>query len=140
MVCGSIGYGGIDEIIRFYIMMRKKGFDVINHLIGTDMNYSNIDDFRYNIELCKEIVKHDLDYVDKADVIVVLANSPSYGAAMEMLIAKGKGKKVILLAKDKVPSPWPVNFSDFIVKNETELFKVLNSLVSDFQNKNNRHS
>ncbi len=138
MVCGSIGYGGIDKIMRFYTIIREKGFDVINHLVENDMDYSNIDDFRDKMELCQKIVKHDLDYVNKADILVVLANSPSYGTAMEMLIAKDKGKTIILLAKDKVPTPWPINFSDFIVKDEQELFELLDSLVN-FQNKNVRH-
>ncbi len=94
------------------------------------MDYSDIDDFRDKIDLCREIVKHDLEYVNKSDILVILASSPSYGTAMEMLIAKDKGKRIILLAKDKVPTPWPINFSDFIVREEQELFELLNTLQS----------
>jgi hypothetical protein len=32
------------------------------------------------------------------------------------------------LAKDPIPSPWPINFSDFIVKDESELIKLLDKL------------
>ena len=92
------------------------------------MDYSDTNDFRDKKDLCREIVNHDLEYVNKSDVLVVLANSPSYGTAMEMLIAKNIGKKVILLAKEPIPTPWPINFSDFIVKDEAELIKLLAKL------------
>jgi hypothetical protein len=32
------------------------------------------------------------------------------------------------LAKDAVPTPWPVHFSDYIVGSENELFDLLNNL------------
>lgn len=128
MVCGSIGYGGINEIRRLYALLREKGYDIVDHLIEKGMDYSDINDFRDKKELSHEIIKHDLEYVNKSDIIIVVANSPSYGTAMEMLIAKEGGKKVIVLAKNPIPSPWPINFSDFIVKDESELIKLLNKL------------
>ena len=128
MVCGSIGYGGINEIRRLYALLREKGYDIVDHLIEKGMDYSDINDFRDKKELSHEIIKHDLEYVNKSDIIIVVANSPSYGTAMEMLIAKEKGKKVIVLAKDPIPTPWPINFSDFIVKDESELIKLLDKL------------
>lgn len=128
MVCGSIGYGGINEIRRLYALLREKGYDIVDHLIEKGMDYSDIDDFRDKKELSHKIVKYDLEYVNKSDIIIVVANSPSYGTAMEMLIAKEKGKKVIVLAKDPIPTPWPINFSDFIVKDESELIKLLDKL------------
>ena len=128
MICGSIGYGGVNEIRRLYALLREKGYDIVDHLIEKGMDYSDINDFRDKKELSHEIIKHDLEYVNKSDIIIVLANSPSYGTAMEMLIAKEGGKKVIVLAKDPIPSPWPINFSDFIVKDESELIKLLDKL------------
>lgn len=128
MICGSIGYGGVNEIRRLYALLREKGYDIVDHLIEKGMDYSDINDFRDKKELSHEIVKHDLEYVNKSDIIIVVANSPSYGTAMEMLIAKEGGKKVIVLAKDPIPSPWPINFSDFIVKDESELIKLLDKL------------
>ena len=128
MICGSIGYGGVNEIRRLYALLREKGYDIVDHLIEKGMDYSDINDFRDKKELSHEIVKHDLEYVNKSDIIIVVANSPSYGTAMEMLIAKEGGKKVIVLAKDPIPSPWPINFSDFIVKDEFELIKLLDKL------------
>lgn len=128
MICGSIGYGGVNEIRRLYALLREKGYDIVDHLIEKGMDYSDINDFRDKKELSHEIVKHDLEYVNKSDIIIVVANSPSYGTAMEMLIAKEGGKKVIVLAKDPIPTPWPINFSDFIVKDEFELIKLLDKL------------
>lgn len=65
------------------------------------MDYSDITDFRDKRELYWQIVNHDREYMKKADVLVVLANKSSYGAAIEMFVANC-GKKIILLAKDPV--------------------------------------
>jgi hypothetical protein len=69
--------------------------------------------------------------MEKADVIVVVANRPSYGTGIEMYIAKKSNKKVILLANDPVPTPWPVNFSDYVARNEDELIILLEGLRKD---------
>ena len=125
MVCGSIGYGGIDDIRRIYTFLDTEGFDIVDHIVGKGMDYSDIKDFRNKKELSQQIVNHDLEYVKKADVLVVLANMPSYGAAIEMFVAKNSGKKIVLLAKDPVPTPWSINFSDYVVTTEEELIKLL---------------
>jgi len=125
MVCGSIGYGGIDDIRRIYTFLDTEGFDIVDHIVGKGMDYSDIKDFRNKKELSQQIVNHDLEYVKKADVLVVLASMPSYGAAIEMFVAKNSGKKIVLLAKDPVPTPWSINFSDYVVTTEEELIKLL---------------
>ena len=125
MVCGSIGYGGIDDIRRIYTFLDTEGFDIVDHIVGKGMDYSDIKDFRNKKELSRQIVNHDLEYVKKADVLVVLASMPSYGAAIEMFVAKNSGKKIVLLAKDPVPTPWSINFSDYVVTTEEELIKLL---------------
>jgi hypothetical protein len=125
MVCGSIGYGGIDDIRRIYTFLDTEGFDIVDHIVGKGMDYSDIKDFRNKKELSQQIVNHDLEYVKKADVLVVLASMPSYGAAIEMFVAKNSGKKIILLAKDPVPTPWSINFSDYVVTTVEELIKLL---------------
>ena len=125
MVCGSIGYGGIDDIRRIYTFLDTEGFDIVDHIVGKGIDYSDIKDFRNKKELSRQIVNHDLEYLKKADVLVVLANMPSYGAAIEMFVAKNSGKKIVLLAKDPVPTPWSINFSDYVVTTEEELIKLL---------------
>ena len=128
MVCGSIGYGGVDEIREFYEKIKQEGFEIVNHVEEQDMDYSHIQDFRDEKELCAKIVNHDLEYVKKADVLVVIVKKPSYGTAIEMYVAKNEGKKIIVFAPESVPTPWPLFFSDFIVTNELDLFKILKSL------------
>ena len=128
MVSGSIGYGGIDEIGWLYSFLLKEGFCIVDHLVSKGADYSDIKDFRDKKDLSHQIVNHDLEYVKKADVLVVLANRPSYGTAIEMFIAKSIGKRVVLLAKDPLPTPWPINFADDITTSEEELIKLLHSL------------
>ena len=128
MVCGSIGYGNANDIKDMYTLLRSKGFSLLNHIIHERMDYSEIRDFRDKRDLSRQIVNHDLQYIEKSDVIVVIANGKSYGTAIEMYVAKNSGKKIILLAKDAVPTPWPVHFSDYIVGSENELFDLLNNL------------
>jgi nucleoside 2-deoxyribosyltransferase len=130
MVCGSIGYSGkADDIRNMYLFLKNKGFSITSHLTQDEtMNYSDITDFRNKENLSRQIVNHDLRYIKKTDVIVVIGNGPSYGAAIEMFVAKKSGKKVILFAKDPIPTPWPINYSDYRVKNEDELIELLNKL------------
>ncbi|MGA7367925.1 MAG: nucleoside 2-deoxyribosyltransferase [Nitrososphaeraceae archaeon] len=131
MVCGSIGYGGVDKIRQMYTILRRKGFEIVDHLVHKGMDYSDVRDFRNKKELSQQIVSHDLQYIEKADVIIVVANGPSYGTGIEMYIAKNLNKKVILLANDPVPTPWPVNFSDYITRNEDGLITLLEQLRRD---------
>lgn len=131
MVCGSIGYGGVDKIRQMYVILRRKGFEIVDHLVHKGMDYSDVGDFRDKKELSQQIVSHDLQYIEEADVIIVVANRPSYGTGIEMYIAKNSNKKVILLANDPVPTPWPVNFSDYLVRNEDGLIMLLEQLRRD---------
>jgi hypothetical protein len=128
MVCGSIGYGGIEEIRETYLFLRNEGFDIVNHILSKCVDYSYIKDFRNKKALSHRIVKYDLELINKTDVLVVLCNRPSYGTGIEACIAKNFGKRVILFAKSPVPTPWPIEFSDYIVTSEDELIKVLYGL------------
>ncbi|HLC24487.1 MAG TPA: hypothetical protein VJJ25_02530 [Nitrosopumilaceae archaeon] len=130
MVCGSIGYGGINEIRKLYSFLRNEGFDVLDHIKDKKMDYSNIKDFRNKIELSRKIVRYDLTYVKKADILVLLADTPSHGTAIEMFVGKSECKKIVLLAKDPVPTPWLVNFSDYIVSNQKQLAALLHKIHS----------
>jgi nucleoside 2-deoxyribosyltransferase len=99
MVCGSIGHGGIDDI-RYFQSLLKEGFDIIDHISAEGMDYSDTRDFRDKKDFSSKIVNHDLEYVKESDVLIVLANRPSFGTAIEMFVAKNSGKPVILLAKE----------------------------------------
>jgi nucleoside 2-deoxyribosyltransferase len=128
MVCGSIGYGGAIEIKRMYSLLKKEGFAVLNHIISKGMDYSHIKDFRYEKELSAKIVGHDLEYVSKADVVVVLVNKASYGSAIEMFVARQSKKRIILFAKNPIPTPWPIHFSDYVVTTEEALLRLLREI------------
>ena len=80
-----------------------------------------------------------MESIDKTDVLVVLANKPSYGAGIEMYKAKNSGKRVILFAKTPVPTPWPVNFSDDIATSDQELIKTLRDLEQLSKKSNHSH-
>ena len=129
MICGSIGYGGINDIKNLYALLVNHGFSVVDHLVHKGMDYSHITDFRDKQDLSSKIIKHDLKYIESSDIIIVVANSPSYGTAIEMFVAKNLGKKIILFAKDPVPTPWPVHFSDRIATNEDQLVLILHDMI-----------
>ena len=111
--------------------MKIKGFSIVDHMVHTEMDYSHISDFRDKPDLSRKIVNHDLKYIESSDAVVVIANGPSYDTAIEMFVAKSLGKKIILFAKDPVPTPWPVCFSDHIGTSEDQLIKILHNLEAD---------
>ncbi len=130
MVCGSIGYGYKDEIKRIQEILRREGFEVLDQF---EHDYSYVEDFRDKGELCKEIVKRDLELCEKADAIVLVVKHPSFGAMAEVVISSMKGKPVIAFCPEKVRSPWPIYFASKVVKSEEELIEALKSLEYDVQ-------
>ncbi len=133
MVCGPIGFGGVEKIKHWYSVLHEKGYDIIDHIDEKNMNYSKINDFRNEISLSKQIISHDLNYVSKSDVILVLADgNPSYGTGIEMYVASKHNKHVILFCEKNLPTPWPIAFANNIVTSESELFSVLSKLKSSY--------
>jgi len=128
MVCGPIGYGRLSKIRRIQSLLKKSGFTVIDH-ISREMDYSDIKDFRDKKELAEKIVKHDLNFIKNSDIIVAIADSPSYGTAIEMFVAKELGKKVILFSEREIPTPWSIAFSDHVVKSKEELILRLEEIA-----------
>lgn len=90
---------------------------MLDHISEEHMDYTDVKDFRDKRELAKRIVKHDLEFIKKGDVIVAISNGPSYGTAIEMFVAKQLGKRVILYSEEEVPTPWPIAFSDTTVND-----------------------
>ncbi len=127
MVCGPIGGVGINKILEMREFLENKGFETVKQF-SKDNDYSNIRDFRKKTMLVKKIIKHDLDCIKKADVLVVLPE-PSFGASIEMFVAKNAKKKVILFSSKPVPSPWPVGFSDVVVTSKNELVRKLHKIM-----------
>lgn len=129
MVCGSIGYGGILKIRELQQFLIQKGFDVVDHISEEGMDYSHIKDFRFDTDLSEKIVSHDLNFIDKIDILVVLLEGPSFGTAIEMNEAKRRGKKILSLAEREIPTPWPIFLSDKIAASKDELILNLKQLV-----------
>ena len=127
MVCGPIGGVGIGKILKIREFLEREGFETVQQF-SKGKNYSNIRDFRKKISLVKNIIKHDLECIKKSDVLVVLPE-PSFGASIEMFIAKKARKKVILFSSKPVPSPWPIGFSDIVVTSKKELVRKLHSMM-----------
>ncbi len=125
IVCGSIGYGGIEEIRRLQRLLRERGYDVVDQL---RVDYSDVEDFRDRPELRREIVENDLRFCEIADVVVLLATEPSFGAMAEAVISSMKGKPVIAYCPKEVKSPWPLHFATAVARDEEELLKALESL------------
>jgi len=128
IVCGSIGYGGIDKLMDLRDFLIENQFLVIDHISEEDMDYSDVNDFREKRKLSEKIVKHDLEFIDKADILVVITEKPSFGTAIEMHYAFEKNKIVILYSENPIPTPWPIHFSNLIVKSKKELIETLKLL------------
>lgn len=126
LVCGSIGYGGKEKIREIQQILKEKGFTILDQL---SLDYSEVDDFRNMAELSKKIVERDLELVERADVIVLLADRPSFGAMAEAVVASLKGKIVITFSTSKMRSPWPLYFSRKVVKSVDELIKEIDSIL-----------
>ena len=127
MVCGSMRGVGITRILRMREFLEKKGFETVKQF-SRGKDYSHICDFREKTVLVKNIIKHDLACIKKADVLVILPEL-SFGTSIEMFVAKNAKKKVILFSNKPVPSPWPIGFSDMVVTNKNDLVRKLHEMM-----------
>ena len=130
IVCGPIAYGNIREIKELQRSLREEGFEAIDQFQDKKMDYSSIEDFRGKKRLAEKIVRNDLKFIEKCDVVVAICDKPSFGTAIEIYYAKKLGKKVIVLNKEAQQSPWPIAFADQLVKNKEELIEALLKLGS----------
>ena len=60
----------------------------------------------------------------------MLAKNPSYGTAMEIFAASRSGKKVILFAKNPIPTPWLIHFTVYVVTSQQVLLRLLKEIKS----------
>jgi hypothetical protein len=125
IVFGSIAYGGFENIEQAYMFLRVNNYEPVNHVQSDGMDYRHINDFRNEKDLSKKITNHDLDWINKADCALVLADKPSWGSAMELYDAKQKGKYVIVFAANPLPTPWPISFADAVVTDKDQLLEAL---------------
>ncbi|MBS7247204.1 MAG: preQ(1) synthase [Candidatus Jordarchaeales archaeon] len=126
IVCGSVGYGGKEEITRLQARLRLAGYVVVDQF--EDADYSGISDFRDAPELCRNIVLRDLEKCREADVVVLIATRPSFGATVEALLSALRGKPVVAYCPGEVRSPWPLYVSSHVAKTVNELLMILEGL------------
>ena len=127
MVCGPIGDRGARRILKMIEFLERSGFQIIKQLSKGREDYSHIRDFRRRKQLAHKIIQHDFSCIKKADVFIILPE-PSFGAAIEMFLAKKLKKKVILFSDKPMSSPWPIKFSDFVITNKNDLVTILNRM------------
>ena len=128
IVCGPVAYGNIQRIKELQNFLRQNGFKVVDQF-QQGMDYSDVKDFRDKRELAVSIVKNDLYNIKNCDVIIAICDQPSFGTAVEIYYAKKLGKKIVVFSEKSVASPWPIAFSDYIVKSREELVKVLSKII-----------
>ncbi len=112
IVVGPISEGDREQIKTVQGWIREAGYEVIDQLVFFDVEK---DDFRGSTREASLIVHQDLDLIDQADVLVVLATRPSFGVGSEIMHAVHKGKKIIVLAPEPLRSPWPVGLSNVLI-------------------------
>jgi nucleoside 2-deoxyribosyltransferase len=57
-------------------------------------------------EVADELVDADKEEIEQCDVLLVNANQPGWGTAMEVFYAKSLGKQVIAFSNAESISPW----------------------------------
>jgi nucleoside 2-deoxyribosyltransferase len=117
---------GVKKVLELQDALRKAEFEVLNQLEAFD--YTRIKDFRAEMELGKRVIENDLSLLKQADVIVALADQPSFGIGAEVFYAKHVlKKKVIAIASKPARSPWIVSNADVVLKTYSaiDLIKIL---------------
>jgi len=61
---------------------------------------------RFDVVNSTKIVKEDMAEVDHSNVVLVNAEKPGWGTAMEVFYAHMKGKPVLFFTSNDNPSPW----------------------------------
>lgn len=117
---------GVKKVRELQNTLRKAGFEVLNQLEAFD--YTRIEDFRAEVESGKRIIENDLGLLEQADVIVALADEPSFGIGAEVFYAKQILKKrIIAIVTKPAKSPWIVSQADVILEKYSlkEITKIL---------------
>lgn len=83
-------------------------------------------DYRGREDQCvEEIVRGDLDDLDNSDVVLAMADSPSWGTGMEIAYAYMKGKPIIVVCSAGRVSPWLRRHALALVKTLSDAIKLL---------------
>ena len=88
---------------------------------GLSTQYEFIDPMRNDYrgregEYFSDIVHSDKTDVENADIILAMAQNPSWGTAMEIFYAHSLNKPVVGICDKKTPSPWILYHCGIILK------------------------
>lgn len=66
------------------------------------------------LESVREIVQGDEADICESDILLVNAERPSWGTAMEVRLAWGSGKRIVTVCPSDKPSPWLIYHSSVV--------------------------
>jgi nucleoside 2-deoxyribosyltransferase len=76
--------------------------------------------------IAAEIVENDKLDIQASDVLLVYYDKPSVGTSMEVYLAHGKGKRIVLVDRsDKPLSPWLIYHAHEVYKSLDEAIAAL---------------
>jgi hypothetical protein len=68
-------------------------------------------------ELESQLVAFDTVGIASSDIVLVMANKPSWGTAMAIQMAWAQHKFILTVCADEKPSPWLKNRSNVLLKD-----------------------
>lgn len=76
-------------------------------------------------ESIKAVIEGDKQDIQDCDLLLVNANSPSWGTAMEIFLAHGLGKEIVIFTSDAAPSIWLTHHSSSHFDNLAQAIRFL---------------
>jgi hypothetical protein len=123
-LCGGINGLTDDECVSWRNQVKDKLKGLVNFLDPMRRDYRGIED-----KYPGEIVEGDKTDIKNSDVILVLANVPSWGTAMEVFFASSLGKRIVCVCGKDNPSPWLKYHSDYITRDMECAVAIIKSIV-----------
>lgn len=97
----------------------------------TNFECLNPMDRKYEERHQKDIIKFDKVSIVNSDIILVNANVPSWGTAMEILFAYQLHKIIIVFTKDKNMSPWILFHSSIVTESLDQAIKHIHNITQE---------
>ena len=94
-------FGCSDQDAKGWRTLAKELLGAANVLDPMDRDYRGIEDA--NVQ---KLVEDDLHDIAKCSALLVKANEPSWGTAMELVYARQMGKPVVAFNTNRKVSPW----------------------------------
>lgn len=117
-LAGAIQNCSDSQCIDWRNEVKNRLYNKYNILDPMDRDYRGIE-----VESVKEIISGDEKDIDNSDIILAMAELPSWGTAMEIRDAfNWKNKQVIVVCSKDRPSPW-------LIGNSHKIFKTLKEAI-----------